>query len=116
MHYTIKRMRQQVETRAGIALRQTIGLERFHFEPMEKGLGETVDEALSSDQSQFAGVLASEDPGRTTVTIWVYPSSFERFREVREHLYKRGFAAAGRPLTEGRPIGGSIYGSRSVAQ
>ncbi|MFT5525276.1 MAG: hypothetical protein ACI9G1_004293 [Pirellulaceae bacterium] len=116
MHYTIKRMRQQVETRAGVAVRETIGLERFHFEPIDKAMGEPVDRALTEQHSKFSGVLAVEDPGSTTVTIWVYPNSFERFREVREHLYKRGFAVAGRPLTEDRPIGGSVYGSRSVAQ
>jgi hypothetical protein len=116
MHYTIKRMRQQIETRAGVAVRHTIGLERFHFEPVSESKGEQVDFALTQQQSQFSAVLADEDPGRTTVTIWVYPNSFERYREVREHLYNNGFAVAGRPLIEGRPIGGSIYGSRSVAQ
>jgi len=82
--------------------------------PMAEELGETADEALAPG-SRFARVLANCTP-ETTVTLWCYPDSFETFRRMREELHRLGLPAAGRPLPDGAPIGGSADGSKSVVQ
>jgi hypothetical protein len=82
--------------------------------PMAGQLGETPDEALRPG-SKFSRVLANITP-ETAVTLWCYPDSFEAFRTVREELHRRGLPAAGRPMPEGAPIGGSADGSKSVVQ
>jgi hypothetical protein len=57
--------------------------------------------------------LNSQD---TTITVWTYPDSYPEFRQLKEHLYQRGFLSAARPLPHGHPIGGSPHGSKSAAQ
>ena len=82
--------------------------------PQHQALGEPVNVALA-DGSAFRRRLSRLTPD-TTVTLWCYPDSFEAFRDVRAELYRLGIAAAGRPLPDGAPIGGSADGSKSVAQ
>jgi hypothetical protein len=48
--------------------------------------------------------------------MWVYPDSFELYRQLKEELHNMGYATAGRPLPEGVLIGGSSQGTRSSAQ
>jgi hypothetical protein len=60
--------------------------------------------------------LSQFEPNRTTVTVWVYPDSFNEFRQLKADLFQRGYATAGRPMPEGHPIGGSPDGSRSAAE
>ncbi len=58
-------------------------------------------------------ILAGFDPNQATVTVWVYPDSFEQFRVLKEELYKLGYLTASRPMPEGQPISGSPQGTRS---
>ena len=37
--------------------------------------------------SDFRQTLAKILPGRTTITIWVYPDGFDAFRQIRKELY-----------------------------
>ncbi len=90
-------------------------LERFVLVPTRNDLGERVED-IANPSSQFENILSQYDPNRTTVTVWVYPDSFEQFRELKMQLFRRGYAAAGRPLPAGHPIGGSPEGTRSAAQ
>lgn len=90
-------------------------LSEFVVQPVGAKLGEDVATALGP-QSEFRLSLSKFDPRRTTVTLWTYPDSFAAYRQIREELYRLGFAAAARPLPAGVPIGGSRDGSRSVAQ
>jgi hypothetical protein len=83
--------------------------------PVSPQVGETAGEALAAG-SAFGRVLAQLEPGRDTVTIWVYPDSFPQFRRLKKELYQLGFAAAGRPLTHGHSISGSPLGSKSAAE
>ena len=78
-----------------------------HGQPMEKVL---------ADSSELDVELAGRDPATTTITVWVYPDSFAGFRQLKEHLYRRGFATAARPLPADLPISGGPQGSRSNAQ
>lgn len=114
--YTIRRydvsMRAYEQTGASGSY---VRLEQFSLLPVSMEMGETVDQALAQG-SELREALARNRPGRTTVTAWVYPDSFDVYRRLRKEFYQMGFAMAGRPLAEGEWIGGSPNGSRSAAQ
>lgn len=88
---------------------------RCEIYPTSETLGETIDEALQP-HSAFQDELATCRPGRHTITLWVYPDTFEGFRKIRDELYRRQFAVAVWPLPENAPIAGSSDGERSSAQ
>jgi hypothetical protein len=90
-------------------------LDRFVLLPTSADLGEPLAAALT-EPSEFLAILNGFEPNRTTVTVWVYPDSFDAFRKLKSELFRRGYATAGRPMPEGHPIGGSPDGSRSAAQ
>lgn len=116
MKYTLRRAKQARPIGGGaVAMQQRIELDRFTLIPAREDLGEPFESALQ-EHSQFRSVLSHRDPDRTTVTVWVYPSSFGQFRTLKEELYRMGFLAAGRPMPAGHPIGGSPDGSRSASQ
>lgn len=116
MKYTLRHGKQVSPIGSGaVALQQRIELDRFALIPVREDLGEPFESALRED-SQFHSVLSRHDPDRTTVTVWVYPNSFGQFRMLKEELFRLGFLAAGRPMPEGHPIGGSPDGSRSASQ
>ncbi len=90
-------------------------LQKWVLLPLRNDLGEPVRLALQED-SDFRRQLSKILPGRTTITIWVYPDGFDAFRQVRKELYRLGYAVAARPLPPGVPITGSPEGSKSAAQ
>jgi hypothetical protein len=92
-----------------------VGLQRWTLTPTSSDLGEPVRLALQQG-SDFQHKLSKILPGRTTITIWVYPDGFDAFREIRKELYRQGFSIAARPLPMGEPIAGSPKGSKSAAQ
>ena len=94
---------------------RSVELEKIYFVDAEPNLGEPLAEALQPG-SEFRSRLASHKPQQTTVTIWVYPDSFDQFRALKAELFKLGYLTAGRPLPDGHPIGGSPDGSRSSAE
>ena len=57
--------------------------------------------------SDFRQKLAKILPGRTTITIWVYPDGFDAFRQIRKELYRQNYSIAARPLPTGEAIAGS---------
>ncbi|MCE9604012.1 MAG: hypothetical protein K8U03_03820 [Planctomycetia bacterium] len=117
MRYTLERVdvAGQVNgnsmTPGGSIVRTT----EFALLPVGNDMGETLADAMRKN-SDFQNALADLDPRRYTITLWAYPDSFENYRLVREHLYRRGFTVAGRPLPEGQLISGSPHGSKSAAQ
>jgi hypothetical protein len=108
MRYTIERVGSTGEG-------TVVGVTQWQLIPSSPRLGETLDDALAS-QSEFRLGLAGESPRNTTITLWVYPDSFEVYRALRKDLYRAGFATAGRPLPEGVLIGASPMGTKSAAQ
>ena len=90
-------------------------LRRWSLIPTSDELGEPVRLALMED-SDFRRALVKILPGRTTITIWVYPDGFEAFRRIRKELYRLGYTIAARPLPPGASISGSPDGSKSAAQ
>jgi hypothetical protein len=115
MKYALKRETVLMPSGSGNARQERAALEQFVLVPTREDLGEPVAAALAAN-SEFRTVLREYDPKRCTVTLWVYPDSFQHFRPVREELMKLGFTSAGRPMPDGHPIGGSPEGSRSASQ
>jgi hypothetical protein len=115
MRYTLARKQFATPTKVGTAIRQGVELEKFVLVPVADNLGEPLAEALQPG-SQFQARLAQFDPQRTTLTVWVYPNSFDDYRTLKQELFRRGFLTAARPLPEDLPIGGSPQGTRSATQ
>ncbi len=86
------------------------------FIPISDTVGETIDEAMESMNSQFLKTLKQFDPRTTVITVWVYEDSFAEFQEIEKYLYDSGYRVASRPLPKGEYIGAGPNGSRSAAQ
>ncbi|MBC8350897.1 MAG: hypothetical protein H8E66_02860 [Planctomycetes bacterium] len=115
MRYQLKRTQQTVTTRVGTAIQQRVELDNFVLLPVDDTLGEPVADGFL-EGSKLHSVLASNNPDKTTITIWTYPNSFNEFRQLKQELFSRGYLTASRPMPEGTPIGGSPRGTRSAAQ
>lgn len=113
--YILRRSEVEMQTRAGTARQSRVELERLYFVQADQQLGEPLERALQPN-SMFRSRLIGHEPQRTTITVWVYPDSFEEFRQLKAELFKLGYLTAGRPLPENFPIGGSPDGTRSSAE
>jgi hypothetical protein len=91
------------------------GMTGWTLEPLAAERGETLQKALAPN-SQFRQIADPLDGSITVVTFWVYPDSFELFRQLRDYLYERGLDVAGRPLPPDAPIQASRYGTASRGQ
>ncbi len=116
MRYTLHRKDVGQDTGYGVAhIGSVVELALAEFLPTADCAAEPIESALRSN-SEFHSALARGRPGRTTVTLWTYPSEFDAFRRLRKELYRLGYAVAARPLPEGATISGSPDGTRSAAQ
>jgi hypothetical protein len=115
LKYTIRRVDFVAQTSAGPTRRQGVEVAGIVLLPVAANLGEPLEYALR-EGSVFQQQLAKLNPRQTTITVWTYPDSFDQFRNLKEHLFERGFLSAGRPMPEGYPIGASPDGRRSAAQ
>ena len=98
-----------------VAQRMTLGLRSFEIAPLSDVRGETYDVALRPT-SEFTRALHRVSPGRSMITLWVYPDGFGLYRKLRDALHSRGYLVAARPLPAGVPIRGSTIGSVSAGQ
>jgi hypothetical protein len=73
-------------------------------------------EAIRASSSTYARAINRLNPGRDTVTMWIYPDGFPLYRTLRDDLHARGFLVAARPLPDGTAIRGSPVGSVSAGQ
>ena len=125
---SIEKLRSQPRIEASLPVRDGFGarytlrrdgnqasLEELYLVDAEENLGEPAEQAMQP-ASSFRGRLTGLDPKRTTVTIWVYPDSFDQFRKLKTELFKLGFLTAARPLPFGLPIGASPQGNHSTAE
>jgi hypothetical protein len=90
-------------------------LRSWELVPESENRGETY-ESTRSPLSEFSRAVSRISPGRSTITLWVYPDSFALYRRIRGELIEHGFSVAGRPLPEGITIRGSPMGTQSAAQ
>ncbi len=115
IRYTIERHDVSMRTYEKTGIGGSYVAWKFSLLPVSSQMGEPFQVALAP-QSEFREALARCRPGRTTVTVWVYPDSFEQYRRLKKELYTAGYTVAGRPLPDGELIGGSPRGTRSAAQ
>jgi len=113
--YILRRTEGEVETRAGTQKHAGVELELIYLVDVEPNLGQPMAQALGP-ASDFRGRIANCRPQNTTVTIWVYPDSFDDFRALKAELFRLGFLTAARPMPMGEPIAGSPSGHRSSAE
>jgi len=90
-------------------------LRSWELVPEFENRGETF-ESTRNPLSEFSRAISRISPGRSTITLWVYPDSFMLYRRIRGELIAHGFSVAGRPLPEGVTIRGSPMGTQSAAQ
>jgi hypothetical protein len=116
LKYTLVKETDRLNTRSGgFVSQEVVRLDHYTLVPVRDDLGEPLDVALQPN-SQFRSLLGSCNPQTTTITIWVYPDSFDAFRRLKEELYPLGFLTAGRPLPAGQLISGSPNGTHSAVQ
>jgi hypothetical protein len=116
LRYRLAKGRVTVQKQPGFEQQATVV--RFvvwELLPVSAQVGEPTDQALLPD-SDLRRSLRKSAPDSTTVTIWTYPGSFDDFRKLQRALFELGYATAARPLPAGVLIGGSPYGTKSVAQ
>ncbi|MBQ2790782.1 MAG: hypothetical protein IJE97_14195 [Thermoguttaceae bacterium] len=82
--------------------------------PQSDELGEPVDEALANPNSVFRQKLLKYVRDDTTITIFVYPDSFEYLRDVKKFIFSAGYQLALRPLPDAAPIAVSPDGTDSA--
>jgi hypothetical protein len=115
LRYRIQLQQVAVAHQAGFDTLHTVPKWRCEFLPISPRLGEPVEQAVMP-ASGLHRILKMHAPEATTVTIWTYPDSFHQFRTLKKALFELGYAAAGRPLPDGVPIGASPDGTESAAQ
>lgn len=113
--YRMEKNRGMVARGGKVQMATRIQLVGMSVEPLKEPHGQPIDQVLRN-RSELDIQLAGRNPGNTTITVWVYPDSFAAFRQLKEHLYSRGFATAARPLPMDHLISGGPDGSRSNAQ
>jgi hypothetical protein len=120
LRYTIERERGSLDGLSSDAGPDPHGSFRYgvagwQVVPVEEKRGETAAAALA-DGSDFRHIVDILNAGQAAVTFWVYPDSFDLFRQLRDYLYDRDIMVAGRPLPPGTPISASRHGSVSRGQ
>ena len=93
-----------------------IQLQYAEVVPKLDSMGETIQSALASPQSEFRRKLSLFMKNIYTVTVWVYPDSFEEYQELKRFLREQGYSVAARPTTMDQPIAASPFGTKSSAQ
>jgi hypothetical protein len=100
----------------GSGVGKSLQLEYAEMVPVQEPLGEPLKEALASPNSELKRRLKMYRQDIYTITVWVYPDSFEEFVEFKKFLYAQGCRVAARPLDFNSPISGSPHGSKSATQ
>lgn len=110
------RLQYELETSSLAGDRRQIRFKRFALYPVDEDAGEPVAAALGDPQSQWNEMLRNLTPHQTTVSVWVYPGSFQDHATVKQWLYEHKFKMASWPLEFGRLISGGPNGLRTSAQ
>ena len=115
MKYSLESFTQKIKTPYGPIDHQIKQFNRFILVPDRQILGNEVEQALV-ETSTFSQRIQRLDPGKHTISLWVYPDSFAEYNRIKKWFYQRGFRIACWPIPEGQPIAGGPNGSRSIAQ
>jgi hypothetical protein len=114
--FVLRSYDKMVRDTYGSSIGRMTEIESINFVPVREPLGQSVKEAVSLPDSDFNRRLSGLRQDVYTLTFWVYPDSFEEFRELKQLLYSKGYRIAARPLEFGMPIAGSSNGSKSTSQ
>lgn len=90
-----------------------VRLKRFELLPTRSQLGEVIDTALA-EGSNFQHRLGRMIPGKTTVSLWVYPDGYGDLEKVQASLRRSGFQTACWPLKFDGLISGGPRGFRTT--
>jgi hypothetical protein len=115
MDFTLVSKRGLVSNGSATSMAQVVELDKFELETTADVIQEPLSHALGRN-GRLRMELASYPPRESTVTAWVYPNSFETFRQLKGLLFEEGYMAAARPMPEGMRIGASPRGTQSAAQ
>lgn len=115
-HYEMEKSQESVSRGGQIGTATRVQLVGLVVQPLQEPHGQPLQEVLDQTGGLLDVELAGRTADTTTVTVWVYPDSFAEFRQLKQHLYERGYATAARPLPMDRPIAGGPQGSQSLAQ
>jgi hypothetical protein len=108
----VRRLSTIDELRQGSS--STVELSKWQLRAEPDFDSEGPDSALKPG-SDFLRFLRGADAD-TTITLWVYPDSFNLYRQLQEFAHHENFTVAARPLPRGFPITGSPTGSFSSGQ
>jgi len=103
------------QTEYGEESGRSVEFKQFTIYPLASLLGEDVLTAMSPG-SEFQKRLSRRQTGNTTVSIWVYPDSFENHNRLKGWLHENGFQVASWPLEHGKRISGGPNGFKTSAQ
>ena len=115
MTYGLKSQSGIMSNGSTTKLARTVELEKFELDPTSDVVYESVAETMGIG-GRLRFELASSTAQHTTITVWVYPDSFNEFRIMKEKLFVDGFLCAARPLPFNVRIGASPRGSASTSQ
>ncbi len=115
LQYELVARRVMQQTSVGPVSGRSIEFDHFVVMPLSETIGEALDDALQSD-SGFSARIQRLKPEQHTISVWVYPDSYEEFNDLKHWLYDRGFQTAAWPLSEGALISGGPNGFRATAQ
>lgn len=115
LQYELRKKRATRNTRNGSVQGESIEFDHFVILPTSERNGETVGQAFQMG-SEFLRRLSDRQPDRTTISVWVYPDSYEDFMKLKKELHRQGFQIASWPLEHGRPISGGPRGFKTSAQ
>lgn len=99
----------------GTMAQKSVNFQGFRMIPSSPLIGEPIEAALQKN-SNFQKRLTNFDPGKTTVSIWVYPNDFESHAILKKWIYENGFQMASWPLDHGKRISGGPAGFKTSAQ
>ncbi len=109
------RLQYDLDSR-GQGAKRRVQFRKFDLIPVDQNAGEPVDLALQSDRSQWMSRLKKYSPETTTVSVWVYPDSYQEHSEIKNWLHSHGYQMASWPMEHGRLISGSPDGFKTSAQ
>ena len=115
IQYLLSASNSNVATPAGYMKQRIVEFKQFVLLPINEQAGEKIEIALKQN-SNFDRMIQKLKPGKTTISIWVYPNSYREFNQLKKWLYERGFQTAVWPLSTDAPISGGPNGFRSVSQ
>jgi effector-binding domain-containing protein len=95
--------------------RKAIRFDGFTIFPSSENVGTPVEQSLTGP-SEFRDVIRRFPPGKTTVSVWIYPDSYAEYNRLKSWLYEQHYQIACWPLAAGKHISGGPNGLRTSAQ